>query len=300
MSLPSHIQLFDLQFQGNDHTVAAFLLESDEGPVLIETGPHSTFPQLETCIREAGYATSDIRHVLLTHIHLDHAGAAWEFAQRGAKIYVHPLGAPHMQRPEKLYHSAKLIYQDKMEELWGDLRPIDEAQLQTAAHQEKIPIGNLEFMAWHTPGHAVHHIAWQNGSELFTGDVAGICINGGMVSAPCPPPDINIEDWKASIALIRSLPVERLWLTHFGPVNAIQLHLDELEYRLDKWSKWMWKPFSEGISIEEITPQFQEFAAMELIEAGIDEFDMNRYESSNPAWMSVAGLMRYWKKKTAV
>lgn len=300
MKLPPHIKLLDLNFQGNDHTVAAFLLESSDGPVLVETGPHSTLTQLEACIKGVGYRPEDIRHVLVTHIHLDHAGAAWVFAGQGATIYVHPLGAPHMQQPEKLYNSAKLIYKDQMQTLWGDLQPIAEERLRTVAHQEKIQIGNLEFTAWHTPGHAVHHIAWQNGSDLFTGDVAGIRINGGMVTAPCPPPDIHIPHWKESIKLIRGLSVERLWLTHFGPIDDIQPHLDELEFRLDKWAQWMWKPFSQGTSIEDITPLFQEFAALELIEAGTGEFDMARYESANPAWMSVAGLMRYWKKKTAV
>ncbi len=300
MNTTERIKLFDLQFQGVDRTVAAFLLESNEGPVLVETGPHSTYPQLEALIRQAGYAPADIRHVLVTHIHLDHAGAAWVFAQQGATIYVHPSGAPHMRNPEKLYNSAKQIYQDNMEALWGDLRPIAEDKLKTVAHQEKIRIGDLEFTAWHTPGHAVHHIAWQYDGELFTGDVAGVRINDGMVAAPCPPPDINLEDWKNSIALIRELHPERLWLTHFGPVGDIQLHLDELEFRLEKWANWMWKPFSNGISPVDITPEFQEFAAMELIEAGTDEYNMERYELANPAWMSVAGLMRYWKKKTGV
>ena len=291
------IQIIDLNFMGTDHTSASFLLDSSEGPVLVETGPHSTFDQLKNGLERHGYRPADVNHVFITHIHLDHAGAAWALAREGATIYLHPFGFKHMNDPSKLMASARRIYQDDMDRLWGDMQPIPAEQLRQVADEEEIRIGNLSLKAWHTPGHAVHHIAWQAGDSLFTGDVAGVRIEGNMVAPPCPPPDINIEDWQASLDRIRKLNISKLYLTHYGEVEKVEEHLYALEKRLLEWAEWMRPHFEKGTDPEAIRPLFEAYVREELIRHGISEHGLLQYEHANPAWMSVAGLLRYWRKK---
>mgnify|MGYP005844240589 FL=1 len=293
------IQILDLQFLGKSDTIAAFLIETTVGPVLLETGPYSTWQHLSAALSKHGYQPADIQHVFLTHIHLDHAGAAWALAQQGATIYVHPFGQRHLHNPEKLWNSAKMIYQDKMEYLWGDMQGIPLAQLRTVAHGEQIRLGDTTITAWHTPGHAIHHIAWQIGDSLICGDVAGVRIDGGIVIPPCPPPDIHIEDWQASLALIRSLNVKTLYLTHYGAFTDVAAHLEALEQRLLDRAAWIKPFFDQQADPKEITPLFQQYVLDELIANGIrDVKTQEQYENANPGWMSVAGLLRYWQKKT--
>lgn len=294
------LHTIDLQFQGIENAIAAFLIETSEGPILVETGPHSTFPHLKKGIENAGYSLSDIKHVFLSHIHFDHAGAAWAFAQLGADIYLHPVGAPHMAQPERLWNSAKRIYQDQMEILWGKMESIDPDRLKTVDHGEHIVIGDTTLTAWHTPGHAIHHIAWQMGKTLFAGDVAGCRINNGMVVPPCPPPDINIEEWTDSIELIKKLDIDSIYLTHYGEITSIDEHLNQLDFCLNDWAQWMKPHAINNADSREITPIFQAYVANQLKEYGISENGIKQYEAANPSWMSVAGLMRYWKKIKAV
>jgi len=297
-SKQTKIHTLDLKFLREKNTIASYLIETEKGPVLIETGPHSTYPQLKSEIQKAGFEPEDIKHVFLTHIHLDHAGAAWVFAEHGANIYVHPKGARHLASPEKLMSSAKRIYLDKMDMLWGQMNPIPENQVIPVEDNIELTFGSTTIKGWYTPGHAVHHIAWQMGEKLFAGDVAGCRINKGIVVPPCPPPDINIEDWESSIQLIRKMNIKEIYLTHYGKIEDIDAHLSELEKRLRGWANWMKPHFDKGTSPQEITPLFTAFAAQELRDFGIDEEGVRQYEAANPSWMSVAGLLRYWKKKT--
>ncbi len=292
------ITTIDLKFLGHQETIAAFLIETTEGPVLIETGPHSTLPTLKAGIAQAGFALEDVQHVFLSHIHLDHAGSAWCFAEHGATIYLHPFGERHLADPGKLLASAKMIYQDDMDRLWGTLKPIPKQQLRTVADEETITIGQTRLKAWHTPGHAVHHIAWELGNSLFTGDVAGVKIGEGIVVPPCPPPDINLEDWKASIEKILANNYDALYLTHFGKVGQPAQHLTELQKRLTDWAHWIKPFFDKDVDQKEIVPQFQAYVQQQLLDSGVQGEDLERYEGANPSWMSVAGLMRYWKKAT--
>ncbi len=293
------VKILDLNFQGKSHAIASFLIETGEGPVIIETGPHSTLPFLEKGLGDAGYKLSDVRHVFLSHIHLDHAGAAWALAEAGATVYVHPIGAPHMIDPSRLMKSAKMIYQEQMDSLWGEMRPIATSQIREVAHGEIFRIGDVAFTAHHTPGHAIHHIAWQMGDAVFTGDVAGVKIGeNGLVVAPCPPPDINIEQWKDSIALVRRLNPNKLYLTHFGEISAIDQHFNDLIHCLESWANWIKPHWENGETPEAVTPAFEAFARQQLLDAGLPADDVARYDAANPAWMSVAGLMRYWRKRS--
>ena len=297
------IHTLDLDFLDLHDAVAVFVVEGPEGLALVETGPASTLPHLEAVLAKNGWQIADFQHVFLTHIHFDHAGAAWAFAEKGATIYVHPLGLPHLAAPEKLYNSARMIYGDNMDRLWGPMHPIPVAQLYAPAHGELVEAVGLFFKTWYTPGHAVHHIAWEvvsadwNTIVCFTGDVAGVRIDGGTVMPPCPPPDIQIDDWQDSIQLLRDLPSKTLYLTHFGAITDKQAHLHALEKRLLAWAEWM-RPYAENQTpAAEIVPAFQEFVRQELIAQGVPDEALQRYEVANPSYMSVSGLLRYWNKK---
>ncbi len=293
------IHTLDLNFLGIPQAIAAYLVETSDGPVLIESGPYSTYDHLQRAIRHTGVDPADIRHVLLTHIHFDHAGAAWAFAEQGATVYVHPVGAPHLASPEKLWNSAQRIYGDEMERLWGEMQPIAPEQLREVAHEEALTFGDTTFTAYHTPGHATHHIAYHRGEVIFTGDVGGVRISGGLVEPPCPPPDIHVEDWQASIELLRGLRAEALYLTHFGRVDHPADHWDRLGQQLINWADWVRTKREAGQSTEATVPQFTEYVANQLRAQGATEEQIKQYEAANPSWMSVAGLMRYWKKRDA-
>ncbi|MEP0985732.1 MBL fold metallo-hydrolase [Ekhidna sp.] len=287
----------DLHFQNLNHAIAAFLIETEGGPVIVESGPYSTFPSMEKGLADHGYKVSDVKHVLLSHIHFDHAGAAWAFAEQGATVYLHPFGADHMHDPTKLVASATMIYGDQMDTLWGKMEGIPKKKLRTVAHEEVLEIGGESFRALHTPGHAKHHIAWHWKDTIFTGDVAGVKIEGGPVVPPCPPPDINLEDWLHSIDLVLSKNPNKLALTHFGEEINPNIHMKELKEILKDWSLWIKDKWEAGMSNEEITPEFMSYTAQQLRDRGVSENGVKQYEAANPSWMSVAGLVRYWKKK---
>ncbi len=291
------ITTIDLKFLDIPNSIAAYLIETEVGPILIETGPHSTLKYLEKGLAEKGYSTQDIQHVFLTHIHLDHAGCAWHFAQQGAKIYVHPKGYRHLASPEKLMASAAMIYKDKMDVLWGQMNPIADPQLEAVEDLQIVEIGGVKLQAHYTPGHAVHHIAWQVGASLFAGDVAGVKISNGPVMPPCPPPDIHVEDWLASINRMKELELEELYLTHYGKISDILPHLESLEQVIKNWADWIKPHFDAQTEQQIVVPQFQKYVIENLKNAGVDEKGLAQYEAANPAWMSVAGLYRYWKIK---
>lgn len=292
------IYILDLNFLGHSNTIAAFLINTSIGPILIETGPHSAFDQLKEALNAHGLKPNEIKHVLVTHIHLDHAGAAWAFAEMGAKIYMHPFGAAHMIDPSKLIASATKIYGDKMDFLWGALKPIDKAAIMTPEDGSTLTFGDVEIKCLYTPGHAYHHIAWQIGDSIITGDVAGVRIAEGPAVPPCPPPDIDIEAWISSIDLLIKHNPRYLYLTHFGKISDPEKHLKELKIRLIKYADFIKVEALDGKTPEEIIPIFRQMALDDLREHGVHGEDLERYDAANPADMSVAGLLRYWVKKS--
>lgn len=293
------LHVLDLSFSGYDQAIAAFLLESEEGPILLETGPYSTYDNLRSEVRKLEYEVEEIRHVFITHIHLDHAGAAWALARNGSNLYVHPKGIPHLVDPSKLYNSAKRIYGDEMDTLWGRLEPIDAERLLAAEDEHPIEIGGRKIIPWHTPGHAVHHVAWQLDDIMVTGDLAGVKIGEGPIMPPCPPPDIDIEVWMDSINKARRLNCNELYLTHFGIIEDPTTHFDNFQNILLDWSSWIKVRMEQEGSIDSMTPVFQSYVAEQLRSHGCNQEEIDRYEAANPSWMSVAGLARYWSKKMA-
>lgn len=276
--------------------IASFLLETSQGPVLFETGPESRFSVLLDGLNSLGYAASDIKHVFVTHIHLDHAGAAWRFAELGSTIYVHPRGAPHLVDPSKLWASATRIYGDKMEELWGQMGYVPEAQVEILQDGDTVKMGGTVVQALETPGHANHHHAFLIGDALIGGDVTGVKIGRGPVLPPCPPPEIHIEVWRESIAKVRALRLGKIYLTHFGETENVGPHLDALEAKLVEWADWMKARLKAGLPREQIVLEFEAYVAATLRSAGLSEEEVQEYEFADPSWMSVDGLVRYWNK----
>ncbi|MGV7107682.1 MBL fold metallo-hydrolase [Flavobacterium sp. U410] len=291
------IDVIDLHFQ-SEESIASFLIPSSDGLILIESGPESTWKHLENGITALGHKVEDIKHVFLTHIHFDHAGAAWKLAEHGATIYVHPIGLPHMANPEKLWNSASQIYGDDMDRLWGKMQPIPANQLKAVDEGDEITIGEHTIKVWYTPGHAIHHNAYQIEDIIFTGDVAGVRIENGPVQPPCPPPDINLELWLQSIDKLKKLNPSALYLTHFAKQDNPIALLEELELHLHSWANWIKPYFETKTPIADVTPEFVAFTRKELENAGLNEHEIKRYEYANPSFMSVTGLYRYWKLKS--
>ncbi|MEG0696757.1 MAG: MBL fold metallo-hydrolase, partial [Algoriella sp.] len=222
-------------------------------------------------------------------------GAAWKFTEHGATVFVNPIGLPHLKNPEKLWDSAKQIYGDQMETLWGEMKPIDEEFLVGLADGQSVEFGDAVFQTIYTPGHAVHHNAYLLDDVIFTGDVAGVKIENGPVVPPCPPPDINIELWKESIAKLRKLKAKGIYPTHYGYHENVDEHFDQLEKVLDEWSNYMKPMYDDQIPAEQIVPVFVDFITKSYKDKGLTEDQIQVYEYANPTWMSVNGLLRYWK-----
>jgi glyoxylase-like metal-dependent hydrolase (beta-lactamase superfamily II) len=299
LSIRSMVDLIDALHLGTANVISIALLRAGPGElVLVDTGPESVFDAVVAAMPKLGYEPRDVRHILASHIHLDHTGAAWRWARDfGAKIYVHPNGAPHLVDPSKLLASATRIYGDKMSYLWGAVEGIPKHQV-VAATDSDLRLGDLRVRAINTPGHANHHNAYWIESQrvIFAGDVAGVRIGGGPTIPPFPPPDIHLELWRDSLEKIRVLQPASIYVTHFGEIKDPLASLDELEKRLNTWASWMKERMREGNSEAEIIPEFQRFVENELRTGGAGEEGIKTYEQADPASMSVAGLTRYWRK----
>jgi glyoxylase-like metal-dependent hydrolase (beta-lactamase superfamily II) len=295
----------DLNFQGRTHAISSYLIrqQKGDGAVLIESGPGSTLAGLEAGLAKEGLSPRDVTHVLLTHIHLDHAGAAGWLAHQGAEIYVHPVGAPHMINPDKLLASARRIYGDRKESLWGEFLPVPEDKLRVPKDGEDIEIGDLIFVPINTPGHAEHHYAYIFEDICFSGDVGGVRIPGYQyLRVPMPPPELHLERWHESIARLRKKTFTRIAPTHFGIYDDPEWHLREVEKGLDSANLWLEQTMSEdpSIPIEALRQSFTEWMIEEAVETGLSEDVMRAYELANPPGMSADGLLRYWKKVKSV
>lgn len=287
----------DLKFQGRPNAIAAYLIRHEDGVILIESGPGSTLPALQAALADEGLTPRHVTHVLLTHIHLDHAGAAGWLASQGARVYVHRVGAPHMLNPEKLLASAARIYGDRMESLWGEFLPVPESQLVIPKDSEAIVIGNLELIPINTPGHAEHHYAYLFEDFCFSGDVGGVRIPGYQyLRVPMPPPELHLERWHESIARLRREKFKYIAPTHFGIFGDVTWHLDEVERGLKDASRWLEEAMPSDPSIEQLRQSFTEWITAAGERAGLDEDVARAYELANPLGMSADGLLRYWKK----
>lgn len=290
------VETLDLNFI-RPRTIASYLVTTKAGPVLVETGPESVYDNLKKALAERGFEPADLAAVFVTHIHLDHSGAAWRLVEDGAPVvYVHPKGAPHLVDPGRLWESASRIYKDKMEELWGRPGRIAADKVVAVEHGRRVEIGGRSFWAIETPGHAGHHHAWFVDGVLFSGDVGGVRIGRGPVVPPFPPPEIHLEAWADSILKMRALDAVEIRPTHFGAYGDVGEHLDDLEERMYRWAEAVLDWMRQELGDDELVARFAAMEREELAAHGVDEGGQAEYEIADPAWMSIPGLSRYWSK----
>jgi glyoxylase-like metal-dependent hydrolase (beta-lactamase superfamily II) len=294
------IHTLDLNFQGRPHAIASYMLEHSDGVVLVESGPGSTLPGLQAALEQHGYGLHNITHVLLTHIHLDHAGAAGALAAQGAQICVHPMGAPHMLYPKKLLDSASRIYGDMMDTLWGEFLAVPEEKLTILQDNDEVLAGKLRFRAMNTPGHAEHHYVYLFEDVCFSGDVGAVRIPGyPYLRLPMPPPEFHLEKWRQTLQNLQNLGFKRIAPTHFGIFEDVDWHLNFMQQALDEVDVWLNKSMPGDPSLETLKENFLEWMADQARKQGLDSAAIDAYRLANPLGMSVDGLVRYWKKVRA-
>ncbi|MBN2147830.1 MAG: MBL fold metallo-hydrolase [Anaerolineales bacterium] len=291
------IHTIDLNFQGRFRTIGVYLIPHALGGMLVEAGPGSALPVLQAGLAEHGLRPSDITDVFLTHIHLDHAGASGWLARQGARIHVHPNGAPHMHNPEKLLASAARIYGDQMNTLWGEFLPVPEDKLNILHDGQIIEVGGLQIRALDVQGHAQHHFVYFIDSDCFSGDIGGIRLpDSPHISLPAPPPEFHIEAWRESISRLRKENITRIIPTHFGIYNDPAWHLQALERALGEVEAWMEATLPLDLPIEELRRRFVEFEKQRMEKSGLDTSTAEAQQLANPAAMSADGIQRYWRK----
>ncbi len=293
----ANIHTLDLNFQGRTNAIASYLIVDSDAVVLIESGPGSCLPALEAGLRSHNLTLADVTHVLLTHIHLDHAGAAGALAQHGAQIYVHGLGAPHLIHPEKLIASATRIYAERMDSLWGAFLPVPPDQLHVVKDASEIQIGRLNFLALATPGHAEHHHVYIHEDICFSGDVGGVRIPGYQyLRLPMPPPELHFGRWRESLTRLRAQKISRIAPTHFGIYDDPAWHLTELARALDAVERWLESVMPANPTIEELREKFGPWVEADARKQGLSAEALQSFALANPLGMSADGLMRYWQK----
>lgn len=265
--------------------VACYLLDTDDGPALFDCGPTSCVPALKTGLAERGLELGDVRHLLLSHIHLDHAGAAGVLVREHPALQVHvsEVGAPHLIDPSRLDASARRLYGDAFDVLWGELAPIPSENVHVVGD---IVLG-LE--CFPTPGHAWHHVSYlDQGGTLYAGDAAGVRLEGGtFVMPPCPPPEFDLEAWEQTIRAIEQRAPARLVLIHFGVFDDVQEHLASLRETLGRWSERVEDGMDE-----------QAFIAAARYDVSRSDPDLvDNYDRAGPYWHHFSGIDRYWRKK---
>jgi len=291
----------DVLFLGRPHAVATAVVRAPGTVALIDPGPSTCLEVLDLGLQQQGLRLSEVTHILLTHIHLDHAGATGTIVRRHPHInvFVHERGAAHMADPGRLLASAARLYGDRMDRLWGEIAAVPESNLTVLAGGERIDVGGRSFEVAHTPGHASHHVSYYDRASgvAFVGDTAGVCIDGGYVLPPTPPPDIDVEAWKGSVELIEAWAPQTLFLTHFGPVQGIAPHLRALVENLETTSGIVRTRLAERGTDEQKSRRFADDLQLEL-RRHMTGAQLAAYMVAAPSELLWPGLARYWRKRS--
>ncbi len=291
------ISVLDTKQLGHAGIVAATALQTEDGITLFDTGPESTFENVTAALRQSGSDPADVRHVFLSHIHFDHAGAAWRFAESGATVYVHPRGAAHLIDPTKLIESATRIFGGDMQRLWGRIGPVPAKRVKILEDNEIVRVPPFEIRAIATPGHASHHHVYHWEDNVFGGDIAGVRIGNGPPIPPFVPPELHVESWRESITKIRKLNAANLYLPHFGKiVGPVSEHLDLVDECVARWSEWFRDRIRAGDDESKLRSTFAELEHADLRRGGASQDDIDGYEAADPSYMAVGAAIRYWKK----
>jgi glyoxylase-like metal-dependent hydrolase (beta-lactamase superfamily II) len=301
------LHCIDLEFQSMPGVIASYLLSGGGEYALIETGPTTTLGALTDGLEQLGVSLEQIGSLLVTHIHLDHAGAAGVLIDRypDMQLYVHEVGAPHLIDPARLMVSATRIYGDRMDTLWGEVLPVPARNVHVLTDGDIVSVASRDLKTLYTPGHAWHHVAYHDDSsgDMFTGDVAGVRLQAcDTIRPPTPPPDIDLDTWHESLQRIRDAQPSRLLLTHFGPHTDVSSHLDGTARRLDAWADVVGQEYAKGRARDHIVEDLSAFAGAEMATADAveDASSSLRYELATPTYMSADGLIRYFRKRSAL
>jgi glyoxylase-like metal-dependent hydrolase (beta-lactamase superfamily II) len=275
----------DLRHQGAQHVIGSYLLETEDGPAIFDCGPSTCIGTLHEELAARRLELRDMRHLLLSHIHLDHAGAAGALVREhpGLQVHVSAIGAPHLVDPTRLEASARRLYGDAFDELWGELVPVPEANVHVAGER----VVGLD--CFPTPGHARHHVCYlDRDGTLYAGDACGVRIQPSrFVMPPTPPPEVDVEAWNGSLDEIERRRPKRLALIHFGVAADVERHLTDLRARLATWAATVEAGATERAFVESI---------LEQLEAD-GESERHAYEHAMPLAQSYAGLKRYFERR---
>jgi glyoxylase-like metal-dependent hydrolase (beta-lactamase superfamily II) len=291
--------LVDLHF-GQPEVLASYLLLGDP-PGLVETGPTTCLESLEAGLAEHGVRLEDLEAVAVTHIHLDHAGAVGVLCRRNPRlrVFVHPVGAPHLVDPTRLLRSAQRIYGPLMDTLWGEVAPVPADRVTVVEDGQTFLLGGRALRAVDTPGHATHHHVYvdEEAQVAFTGDAAGISLPGcPVVRPPTPPPDLDLEAWERTLERLEALRLRRLRLTHFGERDDPPAVLGELRRRLREVEALLLEGWRAGEDTERLTERLRRYLQPE-VEARCGRVAADRQELAANYRMNVLGYVRYFEKR---
>ncbi len=294
------VHTIDLRFCGEPGIISAYLIESGKDLALVETGPGSTLSELLRGIRERGFDPAMIRHVFVTHIHLDHAGAAGWWAQNGATVFVHPKGAPHLVAPEKLIASARRVYGAAFHTLWGEMLPAPAEKIVSLADGETVKVGKAKFIAIDTPGHARHHHAYALEGNCFTGDVAGARLRqSDYLSVTAAPPQFDPVAYQESLARLHDAKFATLFLTHFGEVTDVSRHLTAYARHVEQSADAVKRLLDQGFSGDALREAYAKLEHGLAGKAGVSEDLWRQYEIANSCAMCADGIALYHEKNSS-
>jgi glyoxylase-like metal-dependent hydrolase (beta-lactamase superfamily II) len=303
--LAAGLDYVDLNFLGQPEIIATAVLQGPGGVALIDPGPSTTIESLRASLGRKGIRFADLGQLLLTHIHLDHAGVTGTLVRENPaiEVFVHERGAPHMSDPAKLLASATRLYGEAdMQRLWGAFLAVPSANLRVLAGGETIAAGGRQLEVAYTPGHASHHVSYFDRASrvAFVGDTAGIRRHAPYVMPPTPPPDIDLEAWRESEARILAWDPDTLFLTHFGPFHGARVQFQDLRDNIEQWNRLVRRLIADA-SLTEAQRQdlFVEEATRELRRA-VGEAEATLYGRAGRLDYSWQGLARYWRKRATV
>jgi len=301
IALASGLSYLDLDYLGVPRIIATVVIHGPGGTALIDPGPSTTLPALRAELAQAGIPIAEVRTILLTHIHFDHAGATGTLVRENPalRVYVHERGAPHLIDPTKLIASATRLWGDDMDRLWGEFRAVPRDNLIVLAGGERLSESGRDLEVAYTPGHASHHVSFFNPDSgiAFVGDAAGVRIPpAGFNLPPTPPPDVDLEAWDDSLRRIADWHAGTIFITHFGPYAPVGAHLTEMADHLVLTSGLVKASLARPGTDEEREGWFADEIRRDL-RRRMSEADAQAYEVAGRFDLSWKGLARYWRKK---
>jgi glyoxylase-like metal-dependent hydrolase (beta-lactamase superfamily II) len=291
----------DTKMVGRYLVTSAYLVEAEE-LALVETGPGTSSAAVRDGLSELGVGSEDLAHVVLTHIHLDHAGGAGAIARAFPKatVWVNDRGAPHLADPSRLVASTERVYgRDRMREMFGPVEPIEPGRLRAIGEGDRVPLGNRTLGVVYTPGHASHHVSLhdEQTGAVFVGDALGVHLpDVGVLRPATPPPDLDVELAVESIERI-GRRANLLLLSHFGPVAEVDHLCGLAARRIRSWADVVREGLRTDDDLERIASLLERQGAAEYREDSGDEIDMDRYDVLSSIRVNAVGLIRYWKKR---